>query len=61
MENWGLILYRESAVLFDNEKSLLEDEFFVTLVVSHEIAHSVRIINFILFNNIVGDKDWHRF
>ena len=55
MENWGLILYRESAVLFDNEKSLLEDEFFVTLVVSHEIAHSVRFNKF-YFNNIVGDK-----
>ena len=46
MENWGLILYRESAVLFDNEKSLLEDEFFVTLVISHEIAHSVKILTF---------------
>jgi aminopeptidase N len=43
MENWGLVLYRESAILFDNEKSLLEDEFFVTLVISHEIAHSVNV------------------
>ena len=47
MENWGLVLYRESAILFDNEKSLLEDEFFVTLVISHEIAHSVNVFFFI--------------
>ena len=41
MENWGLILYRESALLFDKDKSLLEDEYFVMLVICHEISHSV--------------------
>ena len=32
---------RESALLFDKEKSLLEDEYFVMLVICHEISHSV--------------------
>jgi hypothetical protein len=41
MENWGLVLYRETALLFDEEKSLLEDEFFVMLVICHDISHSV--------------------
>ena len=36
---------RESAVLFDNQKSLLEDEFFVLLVTCHEISHSVSKLN----------------
>jgi aminopeptidase N len=44
MENWGLVLYRESALLLDEEKSLLEDEFFVMLVICHEVSHSVIMI-----------------
>ncbi len=40
MENWGLVLYRESALVYDKEKSLLEDEFFVLLVMCHEVSHS---------------------
>jgi aminopeptidase N len=43
MENWGLVLYRESALLLDEEKSLLEDEFFVMLVICHEVSHSVKL------------------
>ncbi len=41
MENWGLVVYRESSLIFDPEKSLLEDEYFVLLVICHEISHSV--------------------
>jgi aminopeptidase N len=40
MENWGAIVYRESSLLFDPEKSLLEDEYFVLLVICHEVSHS---------------------
>ena len=51
MENWGLIIYRESVLLYDEEKSLLEDEYFVLLVVSHEISHS-------WFGNMATLKWW---
>ena len=50
---------RESALLFDNEKSLLEDEFFITLVVSHEIAHSVKKeknIKYSIFLTLLNSK-----
>jgi aminopeptidase N len=51
MENWGLVLYRESALLLDEEKSLLEDEFFVMLVICHEVSHSVIMRKKIFFLN----------
>lgn len=51
MENWGLILYRESALVYDSEKSLLEDEFFVMLVMCHEVSHS-------WFGNMATLKWW---
>ncbi len=33
--------YRESLLLFDYEKSLIEDEYMSLLVIAHEISHSV--------------------
>ena len=41
MENWGLVIYRESALLHDEEKSSIANKFWVSLIVAHEIAHSV--------------------
>lgn len=41
MENWGLVIYRESSLIFDQERSVLEDEYFVMLVICHEVSHSV--------------------
>ncbi|KAG7909741.1 hypothetical protein KL906_001646 [Ogataea polymorpha] len=40
MENWGLVLFRATALLFDPEKSDLAYKSKVAYVVSHEIAHS---------------------
>jgi len=39
MENWGLITYRESALLYQPGKSSLTDKEYVAIVVAHELAH----------------------
>eukprot|EP00092_Neocalanus_flemingeri_P026889 GFUD01029145.1.p1 GENE.GFUD01029145.1~~GFUD01029145.1.p1 ORF type:complete len:1053 (+),score=224.11 GFUD01029145.1:199-3357(+) len=39
MENWGLITYRESALLYEPGKSSLSDQEYVAIVVAHELAH----------------------
>lgn len=43
MGNWGLILYKESSMLFDPEESSESDKQGVAMLVSHELAHQVRI------------------
>lgn len=40
MENWGLITYREAALLVSKDSSL-EDKQNVALTVAHEVAHMV--------------------
>ena len=39
MENWGLITYRETALLFKPGVSALSSKQRVAIVVSHELAH----------------------
>jgi puromycin-sensitive aminopeptidase len=39
MENWGLITYREAALLVDPESSSAQTKQWVALVVSHELSH----------------------
>ncbi|RUS74701.1 hypothetical protein EGW08_017531, partial [Elysia chlorotica] len=39
MENWGLITYRETALLVDPENSSARCKQWVALVVGHELAH----------------------
>ncbi|CAG9772621.1 unnamed protein product [Ceutorhynchus assimilis] len=52
MENWGLITFRESSLLFDNFSSTVEDKRTVATVLSHEIAHQ-------WFGNLVTPKWWN--
>lgn len=40
MENWGLVMFRSTALLYDPEKSSALYKQKVAYVVSHEIAHS---------------------
>ena len=47
----GCYGYRESTLLYDEKKSSLEDEYYVLLVISHEISHS-------WFGNIATLKWW---
>ncbi len=39
MENWGLVTYRETALLVDPESSSAHTKQWVALVVGHELAH----------------------
>ena len=52
MENWGMITYRETALLFNNETGNLANKLRVGEVVSHEVAHQ-------WFGNIVTPKWWN--
>ena len=42
MENWGLITYRETAMLFDPAVSTEYNRQRVTIVIAHEVSHQVR-------------------
>ncbi|KAF3821846.1 hypothetical protein GH733_009888, partial [Mirounga leonina] len=39
MENWGLITYEETSLLFDTKTSSASDQLWVTKVIAHELAH----------------------
>ena len=39
MENWGLITYRETALLFKEGVSAAANKQRIAIVVSHELAH----------------------
>ena len=45
MENWGLITYRETALLYDPKVSAASNKQRVAIVVSHELAHQVTDLN----------------
>ena len=49
MENWGLITYRESALLFDQKKTPQPAEQYIVEVIAHELAH-------MWFGNLVSPK-----
>lgn len=41
MENWGLITYRETAMLYDPVMSSESNKQRVVVVITHELAHQV--------------------
>lgn len=41
MENWGLITYRETAILYNQNESSALAQQRVAIVVAHELAHQV--------------------
>jgi aminopeptidase N len=51
MENWGLITFREQALLVDVQKTSLATKQHVALVVAHELAHQ-------WFGNLVTMRWW---
>lgn len=51
MENWGLVTYRETALLVDPKNSSLVSKQTVAIVVGHELAHQ-------WFGNIVTMEWW---
>lgn len=52
MENWGLITYREIALLADPQTSSIDQRQHVALVVAHELAHQ-------WFGNLVTMEWWN--
>ncbi len=42
MENWGLLTFRENALLADEKSSSAIDKQWVALIVAHEVAHQVQ-------------------
>jgi aminopeptidase N len=51
MENWGLVTYRETAMLADPQHSSIESKQMVALVICHELSHQ-------WFGNLVTMKWW---
>ncbi|CAJ0564651.1 unnamed protein product, partial [Mesorhabditis spiculigera] len=51
MENWGLITFREIALLFDPAKTSTKQKTYVALVIAHELAH-------LWFGDLVTMKWW---
>lgn len=41
MENWGLITFRLTSILYDPSKSSHSNKQWVAVVVAHELAHQV--------------------
>ncbi|KAG7275826.1 hypothetical protein CRUP_016766 [Coryphaenoides rupestris] len=52
MENWGLITYRETALLYNQAFSSNADQEWVVTVISHELAH-------MWFGNLVTMRWWN--
>lgn len=51
MENWGLVTYRETALLLDPSKSSSGTKQWIAIVVAHELAHQ-------WFGNLVTMEWW---
>ena len=51
MENWGLVTYRETAMLVDPKHTSIESKQMVALVIAHELSHQ-------WFGNLVTMKWW---
>jgi len=52
MENWGLITYRETSLLYKEGRSSASAQQWVAIVVAHELAHQ-------WFGNLVTMKWWN--
>ena len=51
MENWGLITYRLTALLYDKDKSSDSNKQWVAVVVAHELAHQVCAVSSVFYIN----------
>lgn len=51
MENWGLVTYREQAILVDPDNTSLPSKQWVAMVIAHELAHQ-------WFGNLVTMRWW---
>ncbi|KAJ8923593.1 hypothetical protein NQ315_010172 [Exocentrus adspersus] len=51
MENWGLITYRETAILYDNNETAITAHQWVCMIIAHEVVHQ-------WLGNLVSMKWW---
>lgn len=51
MENWGLVTYRETCLLFDPKNTATDRKQYIAIVVAHELAHQ-------WFGNLVTMEWW---
>ena len=51
MENWGLITYRETALLYQDGVTSTKEKEYIRTVIAHELAHQ-------WFGNLVTMKWW---
>ena len=58
MENWGLLMYREAYLLYDPMTSSAANKELIALVVSHEIAHMVRLLNYLNMLNLFLSENY---
>ena len=52
MENWGLITYRETSLLFSDRETSADAKQWIAIVVAHELAHQ-------WFGNLVTMRWWN--
>jgi aminopeptidase N len=52
MENWGMVTYREIAMLYNDAQGSIENKQYVATVVAHELSHQ-------WFGNLVTMKWWN--
>lgn len=48
MENWGLITYRETSILYDANETSAAAREWVAVVIAHELAHQVTEKSFLI-------------
>lgn len=51
MENWGLVTYRESALLYNSSTKTVATKQSIEVVISHEFTHQ-------WFGDLVGPQWW---
>jgi len=39
MENWGLVTFRETKLLYNESISSIDDQEAIALIIAHELAH----------------------
>lgn len=53
MENWGLITYRETSILYDPNETSATAHQWVAVVIAHELSHQVGILVFAKLQDLV--------
>ena len=50
MENWGLITYKETSILYDSMETSTETHQWIAIVIAHELTHQVKKMTYFLNN-----------